>query len=121
MMHHHFVRGPSRLLWFIIGAGSATWWIKSRELHGSSSGPCWRAPIRERTQNPDWTFGDKRWEEDREKMKEVMANASEATLDSIVIAAQNLKKRLAEVRPERKHQPETPEQRPESKDLPTSS
>ena len=28
---HH--RGPSRLWWFIVGAVSATWWIKSRESH----------------------------------------------------------------------------------------
>ncbi|KAK7686383.1 hypothetical protein QCA50_010607 [Cerrena zonata] len=29
----HWHHRPSRLLWFVIGATTATWWIKSREYH----------------------------------------------------------------------------------------
>ncbi|KAF9530356.1 hypothetical protein CPB83DRAFT_892645 [Crepidotus variabilis] len=41
-MGHHwglYRRGPSRLLWFIIGAGAATWWIKKRDGHFGHCGP----------------------------------------------------------------------------------
>lgn len=32
--HHHFRRGgPSRLFWFILGAGVATYWHRSYEMH----------------------------------------------------------------------------------------
>lgn len=34
MRHGYFRRGPSRLLWFAIGAVSATWWMKARGQHG---------------------------------------------------------------------------------------
>ncbi|KIM44941.1 hypothetical protein M413DRAFT_442916 [Hebeloma cylindrosporum] len=41
-MYYH--RAPSRLLWFFIGAGTATWWIKRKECEGRSFGPCRRLP-----------------------------------------------------------------------------
>lgn len=47
--HRHMMgywsRGPSRLLWFAIGAASATWWVKRRECNGRTFGPCMRPPI----------------------------------------------------------------------------
>lgn len=47
--YRHWHRGPSRLLWFIIGAGSATAFIAHKEAHeGEKSrywGHCFRAPI----------------------------------------------------------------------------
>jgi hypothetical protein len=30
---HHWHRGPSRLLWFLFGAGVATWFAKQKECH----------------------------------------------------------------------------------------
>ena len=44
-MMHHFHRGPSRFLWFVIGAASATWWIKSKEAQGFQVRHCSRARI----------------------------------------------------------------------------
>jgi hypothetical protein len=41
-MYYH--RAPSRLLWFIIGAGTATFWIKRKDCEGRSFGPCRRLP-----------------------------------------------------------------------------
>jgi len=41
-MYYH--RAPSRLLWFIIGAGAATWWIKRKDCEKRSFGPCRRLP-----------------------------------------------------------------------------
>ncbi|KAF5362440.1 hypothetical protein D9756_002417 [Leucocoprinus leucothites] len=47
---HYWRRGPSRLLWFIVGAGAATWWHKHHEMHKHewTWGHCRRAAI----QNP---------------------------------------------------------------------
>jgi len=41
---HYYHRGPSRLLWFFIGAGAATWWIKRKDYDVRSFGPCRRLP-----------------------------------------------------------------------------
>lgn len=41
-MYYH--RAPSRLLWFIIGAGTAAWWIKRKDCERLSFGPCRRLP-----------------------------------------------------------------------------
>jgi hypothetical protein len=41
---HYYHRGPSRLLWFFIGAGAATWWIKRKDCDKRSFGPCRRLP-----------------------------------------------------------------------------
>ena len=38
-------RGGSRLLWFIIGAGTATFWIKSHQAHEWHARNCWRDRI----------------------------------------------------------------------------
>lgn len=56
-------RGPSRIIWFLIGAASATWWIKGKEArHGQGSwsyGHCVRPSIQPQLQplpappNPD--------------------------------------------------------------------
>ncbi|KXN84263.1 hypothetical protein AN958_12836 [Leucoagaricus sp. SymC.cos] len=52
-MYPHCYRGPSRLLWFFIGAGAATWWHKHREMHNSSWtwGHCRRAAIHNNPNN----------------------------------------------------------------------
>ncbi|PPQ88701.1 hypothetical protein CVT25_009465 [Psilocybe cyanescens] len=48
-MYPNFYMGhwsrPSRLVWFIVGAASATWWIKRRESNGRTFGHCMRPPI----------------------------------------------------------------------------
>lgn len=49
--HHYnpmaYGRGPRRLVWFIIGAGTATWWIKHHEMrdNGRTWGHCRRPSI----------------------------------------------------------------------------
>ncbi|KAF7331545.1 hypothetical protein MKEN_00033600 [Mycena kentingensis (nom. inval.)] len=46
---HHFRRGPSRILWFTLGAASAAWFVKRREAHQHTTdrhfGRCWRPPV----------------------------------------------------------------------------
>jgi hypothetical protein len=39
--HHHF-RGPSRIFWFILGAGVTTFWHRSRDIreHRAQYFPC---------------------------------------------------------------------------------
>ncbi|CAA7267417.1 unnamed protein product [Cyclocybe aegerita] len=39
------VRGPSRLLWFVIGAMTATWWIKRKQCESRVFGHCLRPAI----------------------------------------------------------------------------
>lgn len=61
MYHPHFYprysRGPSRLLWFFIGAGTAFWWLKHREANGHVPF-CARhrlqPPTTDNQQNPGW-------------------------------------------------------------------
>lgn len=43
--YHWYHRGPSRLLWFIIGAGTASWWIKSKDAHNFKVRHCSRHQI----------------------------------------------------------------------------
>lgn len=44
-MHHWYHRGPSRLLWFIFGAGAATLWIRNRECQAYNVRHCSRNRI----------------------------------------------------------------------------
>ena len=45
LMHHWYHRGPSRLLWFLFGAGAATWWMKHKEYQGYQVKHCMRSRI----------------------------------------------------------------------------
>ncbi|KAG1881266.1 hypothetical protein F4604DRAFT_471658 [Suillus subluteus] len=40
--HNHYFRGPSRILWFILGAGAATFWHCNRQMreHRAQYFPC---------------------------------------------------------------------------------
>ena len=44
---HHFYRGPSRLIWFILGGVTTAWWIKHKEIreHNGYFGHCVRKAI----------------------------------------------------------------------------
>jgi hypothetical protein len=44
---HHFRRGPSRLIWFILGGVTAAWWMKHKEMrsHERYMGHCVRQSI----------------------------------------------------------------------------
>lgn len=44
---HHFHRGPSRLIWFILGGVATAWWMKHKEIreHNGYFGHCVRKPI----------------------------------------------------------------------------
>lgn len=96
--HHHglrYWRGPSRLLWFFLGAGAATFWIKRKECRDGNSWSrhCVRAPIQPPTfssgESTSWSprdiprainnipvgeysnnqpRGTQAWEEERERM-----------------------------------------------------
>ncbi|KAN0088484.1 hypothetical protein V8E55_005541 [Tylopilus felleus] len=128
--HHIFLhRGPSRIFWFFIGAGVATWWHHSSIMrdHRAQYYPC---VMRRRVQDapsdtpsqdaaqPNSSWGPDRtptgwyqqrdWEQDRERLKQLQKRAgetvvdlSESTLDSIVAGAETLKAKLAELRAER--------------------
>lgn len=131
----HFRRGPSRLVWFFIGAGSATLLIKHKEasLHSDNKrywGHCFRAPIQVPPSLPNsplqnntdsskyphpqpWGLGDEQWEADKEKLiaiarqaQDAMADLSESTLDSIITSIEAIKAKLAENRAQREKQQE---------------
>lgn len=59
--HHHWHRGPSRILWFFIGAASATFWIKRKDMHNEGHfSRCFRAPIQQPppASAPAWSARD---------------------------------------------------------------
>ena len=46
--YYHFHRGPSRILWFILGGVTAAWWMKRKEMNGHHPrylGGCVRHPV----------------------------------------------------------------------------
>lgn len=88
-----FGRGPSRLLWFILGGVAASWWIKHKEMrtHERYAGFCHRKPVYPappasvtfdgNTANQDVNtgaqpagstvpvvWGNKEWEEEKDRM-----------------------------------------------------
>ena len=72
---------PSRLFWFLLGAGSATLLIKRSERCYDSRywGHCVRAPIQPPPKNHT------------AELQDVLADLSEATLDSVILTIQSLK------------------------------
>lgn len=97
--HHIFLhRGPSRIFWFFIGAGVATWWHHSSIMrdHRAQYYPC---VMRRRVQDapsdtpsqdaaqPNSSWGPDRtptgwyqqrdWEQDRERLKQLQKRAGE--------------------------------------------
>jgi len=116
--HIFLHRAPSRIFWFLIGAGAATWWHHSSALrdHRAQYFPCIMNPPRSTSDVPPrqapsgstWDNHQRDWEQDRERLKqlqkragETVADLSESTLDSIVAGAESLKAKLAELRAER--------------------
>ncbi|KAF8074898.1 hypothetical protein FPV67DRAFT_603475 [Lyophyllum atratum] len=127
--HWHWHRGPSRLIWFFIGAATATWWIKHKEgRHGGSNHHCIRAPVQPPVlsshSDPDpWStrrvtraingippaeVSNNDWDEEKQRVAELsqsagdkLAELSEATLDTVLTTVEVLKAKLAEHRAER--------------------
>ncbi|KAH0836657.1 hypothetical protein J3R83DRAFT_8376 [Lanmaoa asiatica] len=106
--HVFLHRGPSRIFWFLIGAGVATCWHHSSSIrdHRAQYFPCVR-----RVQDSPTSWRQQRdWEQDGERLKhlqkragETVADLSESTLDSIVAGAESLKAKLIQLRTEREH------------------
>ncbi|KAF9052373.1 hypothetical protein BDZ89DRAFT_1032465 [Hymenopellis radicata] len=112
--YYHYYRtrrGPSRLLWFFIGAGTAAVWIKHKQaadIHGKFY---WKTlpapPVRETTTESklaawrrqcDSPQAEEEWEMEKERMatfgrqaQDAMTDISEATLDSLLNTCAALK------------------------------
>ncbi|KAF8963417.1 hypothetical protein BDZ97DRAFT_1758673 [Flammula alnicola] len=120
-------RGPSRLLWFIVGAATATWWIKRKDADRRIFGHCKRPPIQassgpasdhpgafsgSRSPFSDWEKRqDWQWEQEKEHLAKIsrqatdaMADLTESTLESVLSTAEALKAKLAEHRAQREKQ-----------------
>ncbi|KAG1808603.1 uncharacterized protein BJ212DRAFT_638891 [Suillus subaureus] len=129
--HHHHFRGPSRIIWFALGAGAATLWHCNRQMreHCAQYFPCVMQPRHaEGAQEHRWNFthtrrqpdrnGDgtagwnqREWEEDKERLKEIqkraedaMLDMSESTLESIVSTVEALKTKLAQHKTQREQE-----------------
>ncbi|KAI9464199.1 hypothetical protein HD554DRAFT_2122544 [Boletus coccyginus] len=109
--HHIFLhRGPSRVFWFLIGAGVATWWhhrdhrthyLPCLTHHRPVDAPNQEAPLSKSPWAPDRTptgYQQRDWEQERERLRhlqkragETVVDLSESTLDSIVSGAESLK------------------------------
>ncbi|KAF5383523.1 hypothetical protein D9615_003590 [Tricholomella constricta] len=136
----HWHRGPRRLIWFIIGAAAATWWIKHKEERQGWKSHCIRAPIQPPvlSSNADadpWsTRGVTKainnlppaemsrhtndWNDEKQHMAEIsqsagdkLAELSEATLDTVLMTVEVLKAKLAEHRAARDKQLEEERQK----------
>ncbi|KAH9839872.1 uncharacterized protein C8Q71DRAFT_892487 [Rhodofomes roseus] len=124
----HHRRGGPRILWFLIGAGTATWWFKSHQAHEWKTRHCWRDRIpqdaypmpsgappaaynasqaeeqkREYGKRWGWSWsskdGHKSWQSPPPAQE--ISELSEATLDSVLATVQSLKVKLAEARTQR--------------------
>ncbi|KAF9257925.1 hypothetical protein L218DRAFT_1080691 [Marasmius fiardii PR-910] len=96
--------------WFILGAGTATWWSHHRQ---HCDGPYRRRRLPEagptQSQAPVTTYaGTAQWEADRARFMEVsrqvgdtVTDMSEASLDMLLTTVQAMKERLAQHRMER--------------------
>ncbi|KAI6112637.1 hypothetical protein F5141DRAFT_1108864 [Pisolithus sp. B1] len=118
MYHHPHVylhRPASRILWFLIGAGVATWWNHSPAMRDYHS-PYWsclmwqhrRASLQDQPHGTGSELGpyerDARWgwrPSQTPSVSEAMVDMSESTLESIVSTAEALKAKLAENRARR--------------------
>jgi len=149
---HSWHGGPRRLVWFVLGAASATMWIHHKEAHRQTHeryfGHCFRPPVA--SMRPDllppdeaaqwrardisaainkipaapapaptpassplpWGYSeahqDRQWEEEKLKLQaigkqaeNVMAKLSEDALDTVMIAMEALKAKLAQHREQR--------------------
>ncbi|KAF8920585.1 hypothetical protein CPB85DRAFT_494705 [Mucidula mucida] len=117
-------RGPSRLLWFFIGAGTAAFWIKHKQAadtHGKFYWKhCQRPPVRETTTESklaawrrqcEGPHADEEWEMEKEKIaaigrqaQDAMTDISEATLDSLLNTCASLKHKLIQHREQRERE-----------------
>jgi len=113
--------GPSRFLWFCIGAAASAYWM-SRDRHRLWLDRCNRAPIQSPSVPPsseagpsynpqyDTRAGSAPWDEGERMLAfsrqagDKVTELSEATLDSLLSTVEALKAKLAEHRAEREKQ-----------------
>lgn len=122
-----------RLFWFIVGAGTATWWMKHHEVpqpqyqvtypdsqkRDKSRECAANQPSVTLTECQRWGWGHRwghnktqaEWDEDRAKMvalsrqaTDTMGEVSEAALDTLLTTVTALKSKLAEVRAQREQE-----------------
>jgi len=106
-----FHRGPSRIIWFIIGGVTTAWWLKGKDARCHHRYPAHvengvdtynrRLLDNARNQEPNRDM----WEDERTKMRELarqandaMSDMSETALDNILVNVQSFKNKLAEKR-----------------------
>ncbi|KDQ15444.1 hypothetical protein BOTBODRAFT_31775 [Botryobasidium botryosum FD-172 SS1] len=120
MQYYRGGRGPSRIVWFILGGLATAWWLRAKDMKrearaiegAAPSGSCherrwgwgWNSSQNEHGQNRN----EAQWEAEREKIRkfgneagETIIDVTEASLDSVLSAVDTLKKKLAEQRAER--------------------
>jgi len=122
-------RGPSRILWFVIGAATASLLLKRTDSHSRTFGHCRRlqhqtplpnSSVPDRTLSDDAHFASsapnsceqqQSWQQEKEhladisrKVADAMTDLTEATLESVLSAAEALKAKLTEHRANREQQ-----------------
>ncbi|KAJ7600535.1 hypothetical protein C8J56DRAFT_910559 [Mycena floridula] len=125
-MFHMYRRGPSRIFWFLAGAGTSAWFMRHpspRSICGDrnrhSNAQYHDAPsnaIPNHTEHPQWSQAQ--WEQNKEKMtamrEEVTATAgefSEAALDTILSTLTQLKTKIGESRAQQEKPTDQPPRR----------
>ncbi|KAI0793913.1 hypothetical protein C8Q74DRAFT_1346947 [Fomes fomentarius] len=127
---HRCGRATSRLFWFIVGAGTATWWHAHKAHQGwyearhcgrdripqnaypapGAPGPSGPMQAQDQQQQPAPGTIDK-WDREQAPEKDVVQQAtdtitelSEATLNNLLVTVESLKAKLAEHRAQREQQ-----------------
>jgi len=128
MISHYRYRGPSRILWFLIGAATASWLLKPNS-DSRIFGHCKRLQYQTPPPNsslPDGALSDgahftpsapnsceqqQSWQHEKEhlanttrKVTDILTDLTEATLESVVCAAGALIGKLKEHRANREQQ-----------------
>lgn len=144
-MPYYNYRGPSRILWFLIGAVTTNWLLKPKDSNSRIFGHCrrlqyqtpppnssvpdgassngapsapnpWSVTVRDipRTINniPHWGSEQQQsWQQEKEHLADIsrrvtdaMTDLTEATLESVLSAAEGLRAKLAEHRANREQQ-----------------
>lgn len=134
-----YYRGPSRILWFLIGGVTASWFLRRKDTDSRIFGHCRRLqyqtpPLNSPDATPSdpnsWSVRDipktinhiphwgseqqQSWQQEKEhladisrKVADAMTDLTEATLESVLSAAETLKAKLAEHRANREQQQKT--------------
>ncbi|KAG8930007.1 hypothetical protein FRC03_003533 [Tulasnella sp. 419] len=95
-LHHMRRRGPSRILWFMMGGLSVAWWMKAKDAKNSAY-VNWNEEEWER-RRLGWAERRKDWEAKKASAEASGMSVAESTVDTAINALNDIKTKLAKRR-----------------------